>query len=201
MDSSAWLTIWTEWGEHLSYAFFLACFLVTNMVGLRVLGALAYLTNALVLMASGDGSHLRGELWSLLFVAINVAQVVRIHVERRRTRLSAEERELRTYLFPHLGEIDFHYLLKASVRQSFAPGSALTQQGIKLDQLHVIVKGSAEVLVNNEPVARIGVGSLVGEVSFFRDKLRSLMDRRDSLRLAIHESIGKGLSEIVAKRL
>ncbi len=221
MDASPPLVAWEFWGQHLSFVLFLICYLVTNMVGLRILAALAWMCGALYTFTTGGSGQLLSVGWSLVFVAINIAQVSLIYRERRKARLTQEEQILRERLFPKLGTVDFHYLLKAGTRQTFPSGFTLTRQGEKLDDLHVIVKGAADVLVNGHTVVTLGVGNLIGEVSFFRDDvatasviaskelqtlcwtrtgLRSLMEEREALKLVLHESMGKRLSEIVAQR-
>jgi len=202
---------WQSWTGHISYLILAASYLVTNMVYLRVLAAIALSMEMVYLYSGGDKPLWVGVLWSLLFVAINVVQLILIYREKVRSRLSGEDKKLRAWLFPNLGDVDFHHLLRVSRRGVMPAGAALTTQGEHLDYLYVITEGVAEVVVNGRPVATLREGSLVGEVSFFREdvatatvvakgelralavgrtELRKLMKERESLHRALHESMG-----------
>ena len=155
-----------------------------------------------------------GVLGSLVFVAILAAQILRSAKNRKRTKLTAQEKALRSWLFPSMGDADFQALLKVSNRSIAPAGTFLVNQGEQLEQLHVIIQGAAHVIHNGMVVATLRDGSLVGEVSFFRDdmatasvvaqtdlnllsisrtELRRLMKDSGDVKQALHESIGRDL--------
>ena len=205
---------WQSWIGHVSYLILAASYLVTNMVYLRVLAAFALSMEAVYLYSGGDKPLWVGVLWSILFVAINLLQLFLIYREKASARLSAEEKWLRSWLFPSLCDVDFHHLLQASERRAIPSGTPLTTQGERVEYLYVITKGVANVIVNGRLVATLREGSMVGEVSFFREDtatatvvaqgdlialsmsrtaLRKLMNERESLHRALHELIGRDL--------
>jgi CRP-like cAMP-binding protein len=186
------------------------------MVWLRILAAVALSFEAIYLFVESDKPLWVSLIWSAIFIIINIAQLVLIYRERAKTRLDQAEQLLKQRLFPALSDMDFFYLLQAAERKEVAPGTALTTQGERLNHLHVITQGRADVVVNGQIVATLGEGSLVGEVSFFRDdvatasvlardnlqslslgraQLRALMRERAAIGVAVHESIGKDMGE------
>lgn len=207
------------WGVHdwigtASYMILAGSYLVTNMIWLRVLAAIALSAEALYLYFGGDKPLWIGVVWSGVFVVINVIQLGLIYRERLMSRLTQEENSLRTWLFPSLNDVDFHHLLKAGVRCEIGSGTFLASQGEKLDHLYVITQGIALVVAHGQVVATLREGNMVGEVSFFRDdvatasvvaqgsvrvlqvsrtELRKLMQERESLNRALHESISRDL--------
>ncbi len=207
------------WGVHdwigtASYVILAGSYLVTNMIWLRVLAAIALSAEALYLYFGGDKPLWIGVVWSGVFVVINVIQLGLIYRERLMSRLTQEENSLRTWLFPSLNDVDFHHLLKAGVRCEIGSGTFLASQGEKLDHLYVITQGIALVVAHGQVVATLREGNMVGEVSFFRDdvatasvvaqgsvrvlqvsrtELRKLMRERESLNRALHESISRDL--------
>jgi len=145
---------------------------------------------------------------------INAVQYLRIRRASAGVSLSAQEQALRAWLFPTLGDVDFQQLLKVSQRSFPMAGTFLVTQGEHLEQLYIIIKGTAHVVANGMVVASLHDGNLVGEVSFFRDdvatasvvaqtelsvlsiergQLRKLMRESEALQRALHESIGRDL--------
>ena len=209
-----WGWTWQDAVGSVSYILLAASYLVTNMVWLRVLAALALVLETVYLYAGSDRPLMIGVVWSLIFVGINLVQLALIFQEKIKARLNAEERMLREWLFPSLGNVDFRKLLAVSQRSDIVKGTYLTKQGEKLGQLHVITQGVAQVFANEMVVATLREGSMSGEVSFFRDdvatasvvaqtnlrvlsigrqQLRKLMKESESLHRALHESIGRDL--------
>lgn len=205
---------WQDTVGNISYILLAASYLVINMVWLRVLAVLALALEAVYLFAGSDKPLMIGVVWSLVFLGINLVQLALIFHEKIKSRLNAEERMLREWIFPSLGNVDFRKLLAVSQRNDIAKGTYLVKQGERLGQLHVITQGVAQVLANEMVVATLRERSMVGEVSFFRDdvatasvvaqtdlrvlsisrqQLRKLMKVSDSLHRALHESIGRDL--------
>ena len=198
----------------LSVALLLAATLVNHRVWMRALAGAAFLTEALFLMSGGSRPLWLSLACCGLLVGANVLQLLLAYREKVRAKLTTEERALREWLFPTMGDADFHRLLKVGKRSEIMAGTFLATQGEKLEQLHFITNGAAHVIANGMVVATLREGSLVGEVSFFRDdvatasvvaqgnlkvlsigrqELRKLMRSRESLQRALHESIGRDL--------
>lgn len=205
---------WQHWMGALAGTILAVSLVVNSNVYMRLLAALAFALGALSL-AFVDWQRLWIETAGLTTLAvINLVQVVRIKRKAAGIILSAQERALREWLFPTLGDVDFQQLLKVCTRSYPIAGTFLANQGDKLEQLHIIIQGSAHVVANGMVVATLRDGNLIGEVSFFRDdvatasvvaqsdlcvlsvgraQLRKLMRESEGLQRVLYESIGRDL--------
>ena len=204
---------WQDWLVFVGLATLVLSFAVAHIVAGRVLASVAFGLFALYFLL-GDTPQWIGVLIAVVFIAVNAAQLARMRRGQSRARLTSQEKALRAWLFPSMGEMDFRELLQVGNRNIAPAGTFLATQGEHLEQLHVIIQGAAHVIFNGMVVATLRDGSLVGEVSFFRDdvatasvvaqtdlnilslgrtELRKLMGERDAVKQALHESIGRDL--------
>jgi len=204
---------WQDWLVFAGLATLALSFAVAHIVAGRMLASAAFGLFALYFLLSNPLQWV-GVLICLVFIAVNLAQLARMRRGRNSARLTAQEKALRAWLFPSMGEMDFRELLQVGNRNVAPAGTFLATQGERLEQLHVIIQGAAHVVFNGMVVATLRDGSLVGEVSFFRDdvatasvvaqtdlnilslgrtELRKLMGERDAVKQALHESIGRDL--------
>lgn len=204
---------WQDWLFFIGVAALVLSFAVAHIVAGRILAVGAFSLFTLYFLLSTPPLWV-GVLVCLVFIAVNLAQLARTRRGQATARLTAQEKALRAWLFPSMGEMDFHHLLKVGNRNVVPAGTFLATQGEHLEQLHVIIQGAAHVIFNGMVVATLRDGSLVGEVSFFRDdvatasvvaqtdlnilslgrtELRKLMGERVAVKQALHESIGRDL--------
>lgn len=202
------------WLNGLALALLVAAFLVVQPMAMRLFAAAAFLVGA-----AAAALTLAEPQWFVVAAllglsCINVLQFLRLRSASSGVVLSAQEQALRSWLFPTLGDRDFQQLLQVSQRSFPMAGTFLVTQGEHLEQLYVIIKGTAHVVANGMVVASLHDGNLVGEVSFFRDdvatasvvaqtelsvlsiergQLRKLMRESEALQRALHESIGRDL--------
>ena len=202
------------WIGGAALALLAASYLVAATAQMRLLAAAAFLLGAVGVAFAGDTLQLPLVAVLLGLAAINAAQYVRHRHIGNRSALSIQEQALRAWLFPTLGDADFEQLLKVSQRSFPMAGTFLVTQGEHLEQLYIIIKGTAHVVANGMVVASLHDGNLVGEISFFRDdvatasvvaktelsvlaiergQLRKLMRESEALQRALHESIGRDL--------
>jgi hypothetical protein len=212
LNNSAWA--WFDWLSNASYLILLVSYFCTDMVRLRGLAVLGLVLQAIAMYAGSLHAPWLAALWLLLLAVVNGVRVLFQSSASRGTALSNEEEALRLWLFPTMTTTDFAKLLGAGKRSDVGSGTFLANQGDKIDQLHFITQGAAHVIANGMVVATLREGSLVGEVSFFRDdvatasvvaqgdikvlsfgreQLRKLMRDHETLQRALHESIGRDL--------
>lgn len=202
------------WIGGAALALLAASYLVSSTARMRLLAAAAFILGTIGVVVAGDSPQ-----WPLIAVllglaAINAIQYLRHRRMTDRSELSIQEQALRAWLFPTLGDADFEQLLQVSQRSFPMAGTFLVTQGEHLEQLYIIIKGTAHVVANGMVVASLHDGNLVGEISFFRDdvatasvvaktelsvlafergQLRKLMRENEALQRALHESIGRDL--------
>jgi len=212
LNISAWA--WFDWLSNLSYLILLGSYFATDMVRLRRLAVLGLVLQAVAAYASGLQSAWIAVFWLVVLAAINGVRMLVNSKGNAQAELSIEEEALRLWLFPSMTREDFVHLLRAGTRSTIGSGTFLATQGEKIDFLHFITQGAAHVIANGMVVATLREGSLVGEVSFFRDdvatasvvaqgdikvlsfgrdQLRKLMKDHETLQRAMHESIGRDL--------
>lgn len=211
--------LWNDWLGNLSYALIAISYLVTSMLWLRVLAILGLGTEAIYFYVTGSSSLWVAIGWSVVFLAINAAQLFRLLREMLAVRLSADERPLKAGTFAALEPLSFHRLMRAGRWHTLAPGAVLTRQRQPVTHLHALVGGLASVDVDGLPVATIRAGGIVGEMSLLTDGLASatvtvtqqarafeiaradlerLLHDHEDLRAQFHQALG---SELVAKLL
>jgi hypothetical protein len=204
---------WQDWLIYTGLATLALSFAVAHLVAGRILACVAFAMFA-VYSVAGDAPQWLSLLIVLGFLALNGIHLALLRRRPASVHLTAQERALKGWLFPSMADGDFRDLLRVSERNIASAGTFLATQGEHLEKLHVIIQGNAHVVFNGMVVATLRDGSLVGEVSFFRDdvatasvvaqtdlsllslsrkELRQLMKEHGSVKQALHESIGRDL--------
>jgi CRP-like cAMP-binding protein len=68
-----------------------------------------------------------------------------------------------------LRDEDLLWLFKTGVKRDVNPGSAIVQQGARPNAIFLVIRGQFSVRVESvtdEPLASLGAGELIGEISF-----------------------------------
>jgi CRP-like cAMP-binding protein len=103
-------------------------------------------------------------LWNVLFVAINVAWVARIVLERRAVALSPELADLRERHFSAMSVPEFLRFWRMGTRTRLRD-AVLTDNGRRPSALYFVLQGRATVRRNGHLVADLGPGQFAGEMS------------------------------------
>ncbi len=210
---------WVELIGHLGYVLTLAAYLVSDMIRLRVLVALA---SAVMLFyfafATGNVSW-TPLIWMAIFLAVNLVWVVVLLRQQRAIRFTEEERELHDTLFRELSALEFLKLLRAGRWESVSTGTVLTREGETVEDLVLLVEGTAEVQRNRREPVQVRSGALIGEMSFIEHRpatatvsttlpsrllvwnqarLNDLFRRNPSMRAPVMSVIGQDLSRKLA---
>jgi CRP-like cAMP-binding protein len=70
------------------------------------------------------------------------------------------------YIFGQLNDGDVRWLARSGRRTAFSRGDVLLEQGVELGKILFVLEGELAVTVADTPIARLGVGEVVGEMSF-----------------------------------
>src|ERR1051326_2830664 len=72
------------------------------------------------------------------------------------------------FLFGQLTDADIGWLAKAGRRQRLPAGAVLIHEGVPVETLYILLEGSLTVVRESakKEIARLGVGEVVGEMSF-----------------------------------
>lgn len=150
---------------HTANVLYIFSYLVRDILWLRVLIVIAigfvipfYYFQPVPLMAP--------VYWNLVFMTINIVQIVILLVERRPIKLSGREEKLYKQVFRRLTPREVNKLFSLATWQTAKAGESLVKQDSVLDSLMLINTGCASVHVNENEVARIGEGHFMGEMSY-----------------------------------
>jgi hypothetical protein len=113
-----------------------------------------------------SSSHVSGLslLSSLLFLAVNLFQILLMLWDLRPIVLQGEARVLRDLVFPNLTASEFNKLMRFAQWRDGAPGDVLAIQGSRIIEIIVLLNGNAEVERSGQHVATLGAGSIIGEI-------------------------------------
>ncbi len=205
---------WQDWAGNACYILLAASYLVTNIYWLRMLAIIALAFEALYFWFGAVTPLWVGIVWNVVFVAINILQLIILYRERWQVRFTDSERLLHQGLFAEFGPIEFSRLLKSGAWRQVYAGTLLTIEGRTVPDLFVLVQGLAKVEVAGETIALLQPGAFVGEMSLLthepasatvitvadclvfaisQEKLSELLDKDDAVRSAVHRVIGRDL--------
>jgi CRP-like cAMP-binding protein len=150
---------------HLANVLFLFSYLVRDILWLRVLSVIAgfCLIPYFYFQAQPVWAPIA---WNAVFTALNLYQIARLLAERRPVRFSDEEQRLYQLVFRSLTPREFARLLALADWRDAAAAECLVEQGRALDRMLVLCSGSATVKIDDQAVAELAPGRLIGEMSF-----------------------------------
>lgn len=111
-------------------------------------------------------------VWNALVGAMHARQLVLLIIERRRASATQEQDAIRSLYFPGLDPTGFATLgaLRTEVR---AEDEVLISQGHRQSDIYLILEGTVEVHTDGLLTARLGKGSVVGEMSRLQGQVAS----------------------------
>ena len=160
--------------------------------------------------------------WALVFTAINLYQISRIYLERRPVVLSGDEQRLYDLGFQSLRPREFVSLTLVGEWKSGVAGEKILTEGEPVSRLCIPIAGSADVRKQGKPVGRLEPGHIIGtalaltgapspvEATFTEParymswplpSLRTFMDKRPDLRVALQALVSRDLAGKVERLL
>ena len=100
--------------------------------------------------------------WTVVFAVINLLQSLRLFMERRPVKLTAEEEEVRGLLFKDLPARKVLQVLSIGSWVTAQPGERMIESGTVPDTVSLIVSGKVRVTRNGDVLGVLGPGQLVG---------------------------------------
>jgi hypothetical protein len=148
---------------HAGYILLILSMLMTRMLWLRIIAIAAG-----ILQAIYYGVFLHdpvGTFWETIFTLTNAGQLALLIAGARLARFNAEERAFYETAVPTLEPGDARRLIKAGRFVDAPAGTVLAKEGEVVETLAFLVSGDVAVTVAGNPVADIGPGSFIGEIS------------------------------------
>jgi CRP-like cAMP-binding protein len=199
---------------HFSNVLLLIAFSVRDILWLRWFAVAAALTNVPYFVLQ---RHILWPpiLWGLVFMAINLYQIVRIYLERRPVRFSEDEQTLYDMAFKSLRPREFISLLLAGEWKTAAAGDTIVEEGKPVSAVNVVVSGSLQVRKDGKELMPLKPGYLIGTglalsgqpspmaatfteparyFSWPLSNLRLFLDERPDLRQALQSLVNRDLA-------
>ena len=153
--------------------------------------------------------------WNMGFTALNIFWIVRLLIERRPVKLSAEEERLCELVFRTMTPREMMKILKLATWETADTNECFIDRGSKLDQLIVIYSGRACVEIDGKAVADVLPGQFIGSISYVTEetapanivaleptryvtwpkaKLKKFMDRNSELHTALQQTLAIDLA-------
>jgi Cyclic nucleotide-binding domain len=101
---------------------------------------------------------------SLLFLAVNLFQILLMLWDLRPVALQGEARVLHDFVFPNLTASDFNKLMLFAQWRDGEPGDRLAIQGSGVTEIVVLLSGHAEVERDGQRVSTLGAGAIIGQI-------------------------------------
>jgi hypothetical protein len=108
--------------------------------------------------------------WNLTFTALNIFWIVRLFLERRPVKLSAEEQRLCELVFRTMTPREMIKILKLATWEEAATGECFVERDKPLDRLMVIFSGKACVEVDGRNVTELEPGQFIGGISYVTEE-------------------------------
>jgi CRP-like cAMP-binding protein len=108
--------------------------------------------------------------WNLTFTALNSYWIVRLFLERRPVKLSAEEQRLCELVFRTMTPREMIKILKLATWEEAATGECFVERDKPLDRLMVIFSGKACVEVDGRNVTELEPGQFIGSISYVTEE-------------------------------
>jgi hypothetical protein len=205
---------------HVASVLTLAAYLVRDILWLRVLTVVACVAGIIFNYYVPATPLWPVIYWNLIFIAVNVVQIVIIVKERTSVHFSKEERELYETVFKNFAPFEFMKLLRLGKWLDAREGELLTTEAKPLDNVMLIYNGLASVEIGGQEIGQMKGGDLIGEVSYITEgnatatvrtlqptrylswskkDLRRLFSRNPNLRSAMESVFNRELSEKLAR--
>jgi CRP-like cAMP-binding protein len=149
---------------HMAYVVLAVSYFLTNIFWLRVLAVIGLFLEIIYFRLSGTGYP--GLAWDVVFILINLYQLMWLFKDRIGATLPAEEAPALRQAFDGLDDSQIAKLLRAADWKTFETGETLTRQDAPVDSLYFLFKGRAHVEVDGSFITYLDSGSFVGEIAY-----------------------------------
>ncbi len=154
---------------HVANVLYLFAFMVRDILWLRILTVIA--ASCLIPYFYFQPVPLMTPIyWNLTFTALNIFWIVRLFLERRPVKLSAEEQRLCELVFRTMTPREMIKILKLATWQDAAAGECFVERDKPLDRLMVIYSGKACVEVDGRNVTELEPGQFIGSISYVTEE-------------------------------
>jgi Popeye protein conserved region len=205
-----------ELAGHVAFALIAISYLVKDILWLRLLSVVASVAGIAYNYLVPATPLWLVIYWNILFLTINIVQIVIIVKERREVSFTDEEKELYETLFKSFAPFEFMKLLRVGRWLVAEKNRVMAVEREQLNDVMLIYNGLVSVEVGGKTVAYLKDGSFIGEISFItgglatatvkaleqtryiswsKEDLRQLLNRNPSMRFAMQTVLSTDLTK------
>ena len=151
---------------HVANVLYILSYSVRDILWLRVLSVAGMLFLGTVYWFRRAEGDTEAFVWNVMFLAINVVQIVILIRERRPVVLTAVERRMHDTALKTLSPQQVRRLMSKATWMEADHGDTIIPEGVENDTLLLLTDGSARVTVDGKQVATLIGGQFTGEMSF-----------------------------------
>jgi len=112
-------------------------------------------------------SHsMEASFWMIVFVSVNLFQIVRILNERRKRYIEPKIVDLYKTIFKDFSSYEFLYFWKIGKLKKVSTGKVLINRGDYSNSINLILAGNVKVSNENKEITLLSRGHFVGEISY-----------------------------------
>lgn len=158
-----------QYSTHIASILTLLAYLVKDILWLRVLTIFACIAGIIFNYFVPATPLWAVIYWNVVFIVINVVQIMIILKERSDVRFTEEEKELYETLFKSFAPFEFMKLLRLGKWLVAKKGQSLAIEEKPLDSVMLIYHGLVSVESKGREIAQMKDGGLIGEISYITD--------------------------------
>ncbi|MAZ60593.1 MAG: hypothetical protein CMG50_00225 [Candidatus Marinimicrobia bacterium] len=110
--------------------------------------------------------NMDSSFWMIVFVAINLYQIVRIVNERRKRYIEPKIFDIYESVFKSLSTFEFLTFWKMGLIKNVANGVTIIKKDKKLNSILLLINGKVNVKSEGKSIAFLPRGSFIGEISY-----------------------------------
>ena len=119
--------------------------------------------------------NMNTSVWMIVFVSINLFQIVQILNERRKRHIEPKIVDLFETVFNSLTSYEFLSFWKYGIIKNVNSGTTIINEGSKQFSIMLILDGDVKVMKDNKEITYLSRGHFIGEISFI-SKENSIAD-------------------------
>mgnify|MGYP006174017785 CR=1 FL=1 len=109
---------------------------------------------------------INASIWMIVFVFVNLFQIIQILNERRRRHIEPKIVDLFETVFKSLTSYEFLTFWKKGIIKTVSPESVIIEEGKQQFSIMLILHGEVDVLKDHKAITYLSRGQFIGEISF-----------------------------------
>ena len=149
---------------NIGFLFNLIALAFREILWIRILLTLGYFLRFIT--QSYIEQNMNSSFWMIVFVIINLYQIIRIINERRKRYIEPKIFDIYESVFNSLTSFEFLTFWKMGIIKNVENGTTIIEKDKKLNSILLLINGKVNVKANGRTIAYLPRGSFIGEISY-----------------------------------